>query len=278
MTEFHSTIDEAELHAWVDGRLDSARAQRVALALESDPQLRACAEHYRQQNDALRALLDSQLHEPIPAALAQAARQGPPIHDSPVATRMAGAQAANRRWFAQAAALFAAVCVGALAGWFARGVDHAPVASIEAQPATLSLTRAAAIAHAAYVPEVRHPVEVGASEQEHLVAWLSKRLGTALKVPDLQAEGFSLVGGRLLPDSSGGVAAQFMFENSRGQRLTLFMRRDEAGTDTAFRYAEQGPLGTFFWLDRGFGYALSGELPREAMVSIATAVYRQLNP
>ena len=52
----------------------------------------------------------------------------------------------------------------------------------------------AALAHAVYAPEVRHPVEVDASQQEHLVRWLSKRLGLDLKVPVLAAEGFELLG------------------------------------------------------------------------------------
>ena len=59
--------------------------------------------------------------------------------------------------------------------------------------------RRAAIAHVVYSPEVRHPVEVAANEEAHLVRWLSKRLGIQLKVPHLGALGYSLVGGRLLP-------------------------------------------------------------------------------
>jgi anti-sigma factor RsiW len=49
-------------------------------------------------------------------------------------------------------------------------------------------------AHAAYVPEVRHPVEVAASEQQHLIAWLSKRLSRPLRAPSLDAAGYQLLG------------------------------------------------------------------------------------
>lgn len=80
------------------------------------------------------------------------------------------------------------------------------------------------------------------------------------------------------PDPTGGVAAQFMFDDAAGQRLTLFVRRTPAGADTAFRYVRQDGIGSFYWIDRGFGYALSGELPRDAMLSVATAVHRQINP
>jgi len=260
-------IGDADLQAWVDGRLAPDEAARVQQALESDPALAALARHYREQNAALRALFDPQLDEPMPTALVEAARGQP---------RRAGAPAANRRWFAQAAALLAALGIGVAAGWLARGDAPRPIVS--AQPSSLPLVRAATLAHAAFAPEVRHPVEVGAAERAHLLAWLSKRLGTPLQVPDLEPEGFRLVGGRLLPDARDGVAAQFMFETANGQRLTLFLRRDENGSDTAFRFAEQDRLRTFYWLDRGFGYALSGELPRETMLSIANTVYRQLNP
>ena len=50
----------------------------------------------------------------------------------------------------------------------------------------------AAVAHAVFQPEVRHPVEVTAAQQEHLVQWLSKRLGRPLKVPVLSAQGYEL--------------------------------------------------------------------------------------
>lgn len=82
--------------------------------------------------------------------------------------------------------------------------------------------RQARYAHTVYAPEVCHPVEVTAAEQTHLVHWLSKRLGRTLKVPNLSAQGYELVGGRLLPGDTG-ARAQFMFQNGAGTRLTLYL-------------------------------------------------------
>ena len=42
--------------------------------------------------------------------------------------------------------------------------------------------------------ETRHPVEVGADEEAHLVQWLSKHPGYRLIVPDLNSLGFRLMG------------------------------------------------------------------------------------
>ncbi|KMZ12757.1 Transmembrane regulator protein PrtR [Candidatus Burkholderia humilis] len=88
------------------------------------------------------------------------------------------------------------------------------------------------IAYAMYAPEQRHAVEVGASQQDHLVTWLSKRLNRSVTIPSLTEYGFQLVGGRLLPGEEG-PAAQFMYQNAAGERLTLYMttatvRRNDA--------------------------------------------------
>ncbi|MCX7227471.1 MAG: hypothetical protein NTW15_00370 [Burkholderiales bacterium] len=113
--------------------------------------------------------------------------------------------------------------------------------------------RAAAVAHGVYVPEVRHPVEVSADQCGHLVAWLSKRLGEQ------------------------GPSAQLMYQDAQGMRITLYVSGGEGETAaTAFRFDRAGAVQSFYWIDRGLGYVLSGELPRERLSKVATAVYRAL--
>jgi anti-sigma factor RsiW len=136
----------------------------------------------------------------------------------------------------------------------------------------------AARAHAVYVSEVRHPVEVEAKEEKHLVAWLSKRLDTKLRVPVLADEGFNLLGGRLLPGPEGPVA-QFMYQDTAGTRLTLYVTRPAtADTPTAFRFAQEDKVSVFYWIDGQCGYAISGEIDRPRLTRVANIVYRQLEP
>ncbi len=138
--------------------------------------------------------------------------------------------------------------------------------------------RRAAVAHVVYSPEVRHPVEVGAGEEAHLVAWLSKRLGTQLKVPHLGSLGYSLVGGRLLPGERGPVA-QFMYQDGKGQRLTLYVRiNPDERSESAFLFAQEQGVGVFYWLDRKLGYALSGAQDKSELLRVANTIYAQLNP
>ena len=54
------------------------------------------------------------------------------------------------------------------------------------------------------------------------------------------------------------------------------MRRAKGMDETAFRFANEGGVASFYWVDQGFGYALSGKLPRQALLVLAEAVYKQL--
>lgn len=139
-----------------------------------------------------------------------------------------------------------------------------------------ALPERAARAYLVYSPEVRHPVEVDAKEQDHLVKWLSKRLDIGLKVPVLSEQGFELLGGRLLPGPDGPVA-HFMYQDGSGKRLTLYVsRRTKSENQTAFRFAQEGRVNVFYWVDRDCGYALSGEIDKGQLARVADVVYHQL--
>jgi anti-sigma factor RsiW len=308
MSDLHPPFRDDELHRWVDGRLDAPRAAEIELAMRDDPALARTLRGWREQRDALRALGREGLDEPVPPAMrdrieaavrhrrddrsaagdATATRACAPAPGAPTARRGTvpaegpRGRAAVSRWRIAASVALAG---GALAG-FAAGRATAPVPdtvsgpterlAAAADPAPPGFVRAAAVAHAVYAPEVRHPVEVAADERAHLVAWLSKRLDAPLRAPELAAEGFELVGGRLLPGERG-PSAQLMYQDARGIRVTLYVARgDDADASTAFRFERSGPVQSFYWIDRGLGYALSGEMPRERLSALATAVHRAL--
>jgi anti-sigma factor RsiW len=207
---------------------------------------------YADQNNLLRRQFDTVLTEPIPARM----------------------YLKRQAWHEYArAAIFVAVGVGI-------GLSVPWLRPAPANPALVAtpLPIRAARAHLVYSPEVRHPVEVEAKEQDHLVKWLSKRLDLKLKVPVLSTEGFELLGGRLLPGTDGPVA-QFMYQDATGKRLTLYVTRPHKGDEvTAFRFAQEGRVSVFYWIDRDSGYALSGEIDKPQLSRVAALVYRQLEP
>jgi anti-sigma factor RsiW len=174
----------------------------------------------------------------------------------------------RRSWGAiAAAAAVVAFVIGGAAGWMARGASAAAPSSVEV------FTADAIEAHKLYIGEVRHPIEVKA-EEDHLLPWLSRRVGTTLRAPDLGAFDLKLLGGRLLPGVSG-PAALFMYEGANGERFTIYCSRLNSAR-TAFRYDANDTFGAVHWIEGSYGWALSGPKDRDRLKSIASAAYNQL--
>ena len=254
-------IDEAELHAYIDGELAPEDRAEVEALLAAAPAEASLVRDVRELNEALgqryAGRLDAPLTEQMRRTLARI-----PEH---ARTERPGFA---RRWAPLAAAILVAALAGA-GGYFVRDL------TMEARRPEAAFVTTAIGAHSVYVPEVRHPVEVGAAEEAHLVQWLTKRIGANVRAPALAPLGWKLVGGRLLPDR-GLPAAQFMYEDGTGRRLTLYMRQETGLDNTAFRFAEGNGFGAFYWVDRPLAYAIAGRLSREELMALATAVYGQL--
>ncbi len=133
----------------------------------------------------------------------------------------------------------------------------------------------AGAAHSLYVSEVLHPVEVAASEKEHLQNWLSNRLGAAIIAPQLGDTGFTLIGGRLLP-AGDRASALFMYENANGERLSLVATHGHTSQNQSFRFQQDDEHLIVFWQDGPWRYSLIGDQKREPMGQIAQMVHGQM--
>jgi anti-sigma factor RsiW len=245
-------VSEEELHAYVDGELAQDRKVAVEAWLANHPEDMTRVNAWRSLADAIRTRFGPVATEPVPARLS-----------------LRQIEHAGRSWRVMAAAAVAAAfVVGGLAGWMARTF-------VAPSPPAPTFTADAFDAYKLYVVEVRHPVEVPGSEEAHLVQWLSKRVGYALRIPNLQGVGLKLVGGRLLPGPSGGAAAFFMYESGTGERFTLYSTRANV-PDTALRYNSDGPVGALYWSDRDIAYVVSGEAPQDRLHKVAETAYAQL--
>ncbi|MCW3478168.1 anti-sigma factor [Neisseriaceae bacterium JH1-16] len=212
------------LSALVDGELSDSERAEVEARLVSDPAAACRVTHYRAQKAALQALFPKPVT--VPSLFVQ--RRTP--------------------WWRVGLAAVACLLVGAafglLLGQGRLGAE---------QPA---FAQRADMAYVVYAPEARHPVEVGAADEAQLVAWLSRRLERPLSIPSLREYGFGLVGGRLLPGDAG-PAAQFMYQNDGGERLTLYVTVF-AKRELSFGTVRRDGRHTIYWASRGMGYALSG--------------------
>lgn len=78
----------------------------------------------------------------------------------------------------------------------------------------------------------------------------------------MQEQGFSLLGGCLLPGDDGPLA-QLMYESPNGERLTLTVKHaGRQQPETGFQLMEKNGNTVFYWIDQSYGYALSGSITK----------------
>lgn len=266
MTQDPRKISEADLHAYADGELEAEARLEVEAYLREHPEVARQVEEWQQQNEALQQLFGPVADEPVPEAL-DPARLAAAIGHAPAARGWAD-------WRAMAAGL-ALLITGASAGWFGHGAWGAGGPPATGLMAERPMVRQALAAHTTYVNEVLHPVDVRGDDEKHLVAWLSKRLQVPVKAPKLAQNGFTLVGGSLLPREEG-MAAQLMYEDGQGQRITLYQIRNQKAETSSFRFASYKAMNAFYWLDSDKSYVLVGNLDKQALSPLAHAVFAQL--
>jgi anti-sigma factor RsiW len=247
MNETNPIVTEADLHAYADGELPETARARVEAYLADNPDEAAMVAEWQAQNAGIRSLFAGYDRAKDTDALLVA-----PPHAIP---------SVPNRW-----------AVAAVSGHYGPALLERPDLQLAGSE---TLPKQAETAFTVYAAEVRHPVEVFADEEAHLATWLGKRLAIQnLKIPNLQPLGFKLVGGRLLP-VDGRPGAMFMYENQAGERLTVVVGRNKENRTTSFRFASSGNLETFYWIDGELGYAVTGEISREALRAVAEECYRQ---
>jgi anti-sigma factor RsiW len=251
--ELNDHMEDWALHAYADGELSPEQRSEVEALLARDPDAARKVADWKRQRDLLKSAFDSVLDEPVPQQhAATLRRQAEPRRVAP--------------WLAMAAAVLL-LLFGGLGGWFLKG-ERVSVAVAD-------LGRQAIEAHSVYAVEVRHPVEVPGSDKDHLQAWLTKRVGTAFKVPDLTEQGYALLGGRLLSGDEG-PAALLMYEDQKGQRISVVLAAPGTDMDTALKVQERGKLIACTWQDGKLAVAVAGDMARDPMMVLAKAVYEKL--
>ncbi|MGI3128441.1 anti-sigma factor family protein [Nitratireductor sp. PBL-C9] len=253
------SFDERDIHLALDGELPAEDMAAYEAWLMARPDMRALSARYASDRALLRETLSGLAGEEPPQRLSDVGL-GAGRRKSP---------ARRRSMVAAAAALLLAV--GVSAGYWAGRTGFNGAETL----ATLEVVGQAVAAHQVYASEKLHVVEVGASDRNHLVGWLSNRVGTQLVAPDLRPEGFDLMGGRLLP-SGDKTAAQFMYEDPEGERVSLYVAHCLQDEKTGFRLFEEEGSRAFYWHENGFSYTVAGAIPQAQLLELANATYRQL--
>jgi anti-sigma factor RsiW len=243
-------IQEEELHAFVDGRLDAERHAEVARLVEADPALRARLEEWEQHAELLRAAFAFKAREPVPPQLnlgrlieTGAARRTAPLRI--------------------AAGLLIALSVGAAGGWLARDRERPDDFEWLAMQATA--------AHRVFVSDNERPVELGPDSQARLVSWIEGRLGRRVDVPDLTHFGYHFIGGRVLA-AVGGPAAMLMYGDEAGNRVTVYVQPMATDATLPMRLITRNTVAGYAWINRQIGYGVMSNNADPGLHAVANRV------
>ncbi|WP_434519209.1 anti-sigma factor family protein [Pseudomonas sp. NFX1] len=223
---------EDELHAYVDERLAPGRRAEVQAWLTANPQQAARVEAWRSDARRLRAALAGLGEQPGAAQLDLGQ------------LRLRLRQRRQRRW-ASAAVLLLALGVGGMGGWQVR----------DATLARVDLPMADAVqAHRLFAGS--EALDIQASDPTQLREWLGRHFNRVGQLPDLAGYGFRPVGARLLSNEQG-PAALLVFQDGRGERISLFMRSpSEHYQRMPDGQRVDGQLEARYWSHGAYNFAL----------------------
>jgi len=264
-----NAVPEEALQAYVDGQLDGRHRAALEAYLAGRPDEAARLAAYRKQNIGLHALFD------LPATKMRAS-EATPRHLKALAAQLdaqlrASKSPKTRRpiILRRLAASIVVMLSAGTAGWLA--LDQVTGGN----DALVNLTRQAT--EAPLQPATANQASTAPAGEHQIVAWLAAQPGDVpTTVPDLEALGFRLSGERLVTTADGRPAAQLLYSDETGQRITLTMRSGGKAGQTSFTFARDGEAARFFWQDAHMAYSLAGTMAQEKLLQIAEAVSASL--
>lgn len=256
-------IQEDDLHAYVDKQLPADKIKAVEALIRQNPEIALKVQLWQQQNNTITTHFEKKQFNDIPEQL----------NIKKIQSNLHNKSTQKQPWHYTVAASALILISGSL-GWFSHEISQQ---NKEKHLNSASFASSAISAHQVFSVEMLHPVEVGAEQKEHLVSWLSKRINHQLKIPQLQSYGFNLLGGRLLSMQEGRPAAQLMFENKEGQRITWMISKNPSYLDHTFLSKNEDNINSFYWMDAKVAYSVTSELSHNLLRKLSQGIYQQIN-
>lgn len=233
------------LSPYLDGELPTAEREAVATHLEECRACFAVVSDYRRTGRTIAAAG----REPLPSGLAERVRasleraeEGLRDQSAPVAAGLKARRpaSAGQSYARQAAMIFAACLLTALATWWIAGVASQ----------TDRVEQEVLSAHVRSLLQ-DSPIQVASSDAHTVKPWFAGRIDFAPEVRDLAAEGFPLLGGRL--DYVAGRRVGAIVYKRRLHTISVFVWPATQG-DIAARIVTRNGFNLLSWRRHGLAY------------------------
>lgn len=233
-------ISDLEIHAYVDGALDAARARAVDDALSQDSALAERIAAYRADKALLKRAYAPLAEGPLPAAWTDLIRSHEAAAPKPgLSWRMVGAIAA-----------MLLIVAGGL-GWYVTRTRQ-PVGDV---------VQAAL--------EVRDDAGVAVADLDgarHYDGTLDRIVGANIKVPDLERMGY-----RVTRIAFFDRAAEVQYRDRQNNLFTLYLRASDG--KTRFDQFERSGLRICIWQDDRISTVMAGTMSAAEMQRLASLAY-----
>lgn len=249
------TIDERDLHAYVDGFLDDQRARQFEDYLKRHPELRAQVEDYLQQNRLLREAFEPQGNDPVPLRLLS-------VLNRPV----------KNIWpnVGKIAAVFVLCVVSAGGGWWGAH-QNAVMMSEEDGMVGQFLHQVALNSKKPFEAMSVQKLEINADNQADPLNWLTQKVALEMQAPNLAEEGYSIQWRRLVTRESQEFV-ELTYANVAGDTIKLYMKTRWQKEAPTLEFVQKVDQSIAYWQDGPLVYALSGSFDRDRATKLADLI------
>jgi anti-sigma factor RsiW len=248
--------EDDRLHALIDGEVEPDIREELEALLYGDPTLRGRFDEHARHKAALREAADD--------LVAAAPTSSLKSHRLTLRLQAALWSATVFRALPRVAAACALVCVGALghAVYVAREEAVAPAYAFETGDKRLVLD----------AENLRTSRKLEAKSPGLVSRETARWLGRAVNPPRLSRQGLALVDARLM-QADGRKLVGLIYEDAKGQRLTLSIGADPDGQPDQLQTVDTDDGRADYWSDGRASYVLvderadvSGEAPQALML------------
>jgi len=247
---------DEDLHAFIDGELDAARAAEIAARLESDAPLAARVAAFNADKAMIAQAYGGLDARPLPAEWLEM-----------IGKRRRPKPVRPQRRLATGFAALAASLLLVVVGWLAYRNMVVP----QDDPI---VAEALSARREAMVPELTLTADA-LPETAARNQLLTKTLATTLKAPDLGRMGYRLVSVQVYPGGAEGKAVELSYRDAAGRLFTLYLRRPSGPPRVDL--TAKGGMRICIWQDDVVGTVMLGEMSAAEMARLASLAYAGLN-
>jgi anti-sigma factor RsiW len=249
------TIDERDLHAYVDGLLDEHHARKVEEYLKRHPEKASEVQDYIEYNKLLRKAYEHNTEEPVPQRLLS-------VLNRPV----------RNIWSAmgKVAAVVVLCALSAGGGWLGAYQSEGVVSEEDGMVRNF-LHQVALNTEPPFEGMSAQKLEINTGIKTDPLNWLTQKVALEMQAPNLTKAGYTLERRRLVTRGPQEFV-ELKYTNSSGDAIKLYMKTRWEKDAPTIEFAQKKNQSIAYWQEGPLVYALSGALDRSRAAKIAELV------